>query len=545
MTAESSNDGSPDQGSSNSGAGNSGAGNSDEGNSGAGNSDRSKSDSASTPDASEPSSPEEGGPPGGVPREITSEAVKTFEFEVSAGNSPGKSASISSGHSAEVSARHPVVGKDLPSPLPNVPQSRLTIPVERAPEANVGLGKSTNLHSEMPHGAGELAPIVVERGSGKVGHSSDAVEFASKSAVLKRFEVAPIALLPFRQARRQSSWWIVSLGLHAVLLVILAFSTLVVLREPEQLELYTSPAVYETVDDITDLEIDPTDELESLEEDRAYELHEPSEFAETEAATFADLSSAALFDQQVVSESTLNEAAAAHLTSSLVEIGQLFGENGSGMSEMGSGTGGAMAKFFGTEVKARRILYMLDNSGGMLQGGKFESLVSELQASISVLDAKQKFYVIFFSDTVYPLFYPQSVRRFMPATDRTRKQLQRWLDSVELCTGNAIDEALAAAEVIRPDAVFLLTDGNLFTTEKKKALLLNPSGRRYSIHTFGLGVGTQTKTAEGLKQVAEANEGTFRAIKVSAATKELANEKQRPYHSKQPGAVWGLKVGLR
>jgi len=221
-------------------------------------------------------------------------------------------------------------------------------------------------------------------------------------------------------------------------------------------------------------------------------------------------------------------------------------------NEMGTGAGGAMAKFFGTEIKARRteikarrILYMLDNSGGMRKDGKFEALVSELQASVSRLQPKQKFYIIFYSDTVYPLFFPYSVREFIKSNPKSQKKLGAWLDSVELCGGNAIDEALAAAEVIRPDAIFLLTDGNLFTTEKKKALLLNRAGRKYAIHTFGLGVGKQTQTADRLKQIAEANQGTFRAIQVTDEIKVLAKEKQRPYHNKKPGPVWGIKVGGR
>ena len=135
------------------------------------------------------------------------------------------------------------------------------------------------------------------------------------------------------------------------------------------------------------------------------------------------------------------------------------------------------------------------------------------------------------------------MRKFVRPNERNKKLLGRWLQSVELCVGNAIDEAIAAAEVIRPDAVFLLTDGNLFTTAKKKALLLNPTGRSYAIHTFGLGVGENTKTAEGLKQVAEANAGTFRAVEVTDEMEALARATQRPYHNKEPGLIWGLKVG--
>jgi hypothetical protein len=513
----------------------------------------SNSDPPDTPDASQQRARDTSGPQQQGPLDYEAEAVKTFELEVSAGRTarltvarsadapPPRLADLPAPRSTGASTPHLAAdfplrlgdATDVQSSLQNMGPPEVAAPQVSADVPLVGPTSQKKIAPTRRSAAHEPGPVATRRAT-KTGRLAPGVAIAEPLNI-----IAPKSLPSTPLARRRSSWWIVSLGLHALLLLCLAFTTLVVFQEQEQLELYTTTAVYETVEEFQDLEIDPADELEALADDLAMELDEPA------AATFAELSSESFLDQPVHSELTLNESTADQATGSLGDVGQLFGENGSGMSEIGTGRGGAMVKFFGTEIKARRILYMLDNSGGMLQGGKFEALIAELQASVSVLEAKQQFYVIFFSDTVYPLFYPQSVRRFMPATDKNRKQLQQWLDSVELCTGNAIDEALAAAAVIQPDAVFLLTDGNLFTTENKKRLLLNRAGRPYSIHTFGLGVGEQTKTAAGLKQVAEANEGTFRAIQVSAATKELAQEKQRPYHSNQPGPVWGLKVGMR
>lgn len=433
------------------------------------------------------------------PHNLDSQAVETFAFEVSAGR-----------------PAHLDVDQIT---SPKALQPTLTTPASDVAPTSAPI------------------PVAVEIGA-------EAAEFTAPAESPRLVDAVPKELLAVKLARRQSSWWMVSLGLHVLLLVVLAFSTLVVLREKEELELYVSPAVYEVVEEFEDLEIDANDELESLEEDLASEIDEP------EAATLADLTSENLFEAETLNDSVVDNSIATEMSDSLGDMSDLFGDGlseqvGNGKSELGSGSGGSMAKFFGTEVKARRILYMLDNSGGMRKGGKFEALVSELLASISALEGKQQFYVVFYSDTVYPMFYPQSIRKFVSANDRNRKQLARWLDTVELCGGNAIDEALAAAEVIRPEVIFLLTDGDLFTTEKKKSLLLNRMGRPYPIHTFGLGVGEDTKTAERLKQVAEANAGSFRAIEITSEMKELAREKERPYHSKEPGAIWGLKVGSR
>ncbi len=441
-----------------------------------------------------------------APKNLENQAVESFEIDVTAG--------------------HSVVPADaeLPSPAEPQPKAAAILPVE---PSGSSAGQSTpSKPVESP------AKVVTEK------PAPVNAELPTQLDIQPGDYATPPPADTARRVARQSSWWITSLGVHILLLVSLAFSTLVVLQE-EELELYASPAVYEAVEEFEDLEIDPMDDLESLEE----ELNAP------DPDTLADLSSETLIEEPVISETSLSESTPVDETSSLAELGQLFVEDGTGMSgldsEIGTGEGGAMAKFFGTEVKARRILYMLDNSGGMRKGGKFEALVSELQASIKRLNRKQKFYIIFYSDTVYPLFHPHSVFEFVKSTPKSQKMLKAWLDSVELCGGNAIDEALAATEEIRPDAVFLLTDGDLFTTEKKKAMLLNRGRRSYSIHTFGLGVGKQTNTADNLEQVAKANKGTFRAIKVTDEMKALAKEKQRPYHSKKRGQVWGLKVGKR
>ncbi len=362
------------------------------------------------------------------------------------------------------------------------------------------------------------------------------------------WQISSMAVRPWRRRRSKSAWWTVSLGIHAAIVLGLSLSTFVVMRQHDALDLYASASVYEPIEEFQNFEIEMDERLDTLETDWVSDQNDP------EIVTFAELSGAALeeSDLEEASESAFvadlvpfaNEAPLAE-GGRLIELAGLFGAEGHGMTDLATGAGGATVGFFGTKVQASRILYILDNSGGMRHGGKFETLLGELRKSVDALKPKQEFHVLFYSDTVYPLYYPASVRRFVTATDENREHLDRWLDSVEFCVGNAIDEALAAIEVIRPDVVFLLTDGNLFTTEKKKAMLLDPGERRYAIHTFGLGVSKNSKTAAGLQQVAEAHGGTFRVVRVSEADKNSAKQKQRPYHNKQPGAVWGIKVGVR
>ncbi|MEQ8838216.1 MAG: VWA domain-containing protein, partial [Lacipirellulaceae bacterium] len=200
--------------------------------------------------------------------------------------------------------------------------------------------------------------------------------------------------------------------------------------------------------------------------------------------------------------------------------------------------------FFGEEIEGKRIVFLVDNSGGM-NGGGLETLIAELLRTVVLLTPKQQFYVIFYSDVAYPLFYPRSVYQFVRPTKENKRQLAAWLDSVELCTGNAVDEGLKAAITTRPDTVFLLTDGRVNTTRdgRKLAAFLDSRGRRFAIHTFGMGTSPTSQATLQLKEIAAANGGRFKQIEITEEMKSLARERRRPYHNKQPGAVWGKKVG--
>lgn len=321
-----------------------------------------------------------------------------------------------------------------------------------------------------------------------------------------------------------------SILFHAACLLPLGFVTIASFEHPFDftLSLSTEPAIADEVM-MSEIEIDPLEDFENLDSELANEI------AQTTVAPTSDLSAeAALADLSSVS---LADAAVS-------DVSSMFGAQGGGLAEVVPSGEQLTASFFGTKVDGRRILYVLDNSGGM-QRGKLEALIDELLRSIESLSPKQEFYVIFYSDMLYPLYYPRAVERFVPANDRFKQRLKAWVDTVEFCVGNTVDQAIQAAATIRPDAVYLLTDGDVNTTQdgRKMAALLDTRGRDFPIHTFGIGMGEHTNAADNLRQVAEANHGTFRTVEVSREAKERAKAKNRPYHDKEPGREWGLKVG--
>lgn len=341
-----------------------------------------------------------------------------------------------------------------------------------------------------------------------------------------------IVIKPDEKDRQGVPSWLLSLLLHVLLILPLGFFGLATSQEEAALDWTPIAVAYEEIERFQDIEIDPLEAMESLDE--GFDSGLPTELAEPLLAATGDLS-AELVLKDVSGDISM-------VAAGLDDLGMLLGD-GKGLSSLGEGLGtGATASFFGTEVEGKRILYMLDNSGGMKKG-KFETLVTELLKSVDSLKPRQQFYVIFYSDTVYPLFYPRSANNFVRATKENKDFLREWLETVELCLGNSIDEAIEAAYVIEPDVVFLLTDGKLFTTDAKEKILLDGAGRSFPINTFGMGVKENSGPAAELKLVAEANRGSYRAILVSPEAKAVAKEKPRTYHNKIPGAVWGKSLG--
>ncbi len=342
-------------------------------------------------------------------------------------------------------------------------------------------------------------------------------------------QVRPISFNPIKKKRSMPPL-MGSILFHAAVILPMGFMTITSFEHPFDfsLSLSTEPAMADEVM-ISEIEIDPLADFENLDSKAV------NEAAQAALAATSDLNAdTALAD---LSSDSLADAAVS-------DVSSMFGAQGSGLAEMVPSGEKLTASFFGTKVDGRRILYVLDNSGGM-QGGELEALVDELLRSVESLRPEQEFYVIFYSDMLYPLFYPRAVERFVPANDRYKQRLKGWLDTVEFCMGNVVDEAMEAATMIRPDVVYLLTDGDLDSTrdQRRMGYLLDTRGRKFPIHTFGLGTGENSKPADKLRQVAEANDGTFRAVKVSTEARARAEEKNRPYHDKEPGREWGLNVG--
>ncbi|HWC91335.1 MAG TPA: VWA domain-containing protein, partial [Pirellulales bacterium] len=174
----------------------------------------------------------------------------------------------------------------------------------------------------------------------------------------------------------------------------------------------------------------------------------------------------------------------------------------------GAGAGGkpgyaAGSGFFGLPTAAGKVVFIVDISGSM-HGRRIRRAQTELRHTLESLKPSQKFFVVFFSDgaTAMP------AEGLLSATRDNIIQAWQWIRQAECGGGtNPLPAVLMALE-LKPDAIYLLTDGK-FEPQVYFAATEAPPGARTPINTIGFA----TKKAERLLQaIANETGGSYRFV---------------------------------
>jgi len=220
----------------------------------------------------------------------------------------------------------------------------------------------------------------------------------------------------------------------------------------------------------------------------------------------------------------------------------------------GGAPGGRAATFFGRVGQASSVCFLCDNSNSY-RDGRFHAVLEEVARAVEALRPDQRFFVVFFSDTAYPLLHPDSPGELLPATPDNKRKLRAWLSTVEMCRGGqGIHDAVKLAATLDAEAVYLLSDGELGPTVVRALEQADFGGA--AVHTFGLQqtlvdrrtgrldpdrLREQQGLDRNLMAVAAAHGGTFTPVTVPPHAAAL--ERLRPIpRNRSRGAVWGLKL---
>ena len=166
-------------------------------------------------------------------------------------------------------------------------------------------------------------------------------------------------------------------------------------------------------------------------------------------------------------------------------------------------------EFFQTTVEADSVAYVVDYSSSM-SGQRFQRAIEELKRSIGRLKPGQEFYVAFFNQGPLPMFNepPTSLHA---ATPRVLARLATWLNSISSQGGTQPEGALQIAGHLKPDVVYLLSDGEFNPISAATMRMFRAHGIK--VHTIAF---ESSSGAHLLKQIAEQTGGTYRFVSANA-----------------------------
>ena len=161
--------------------------------------------------------------------------------------------------------------------------------------------------------------------------------------------------------------------------------------------------------------------------------------------------------------------------------------------------------FFGKEVQANSVAFVIDASKSM-SGMRFQRARMELLNALNKLEPNQRFFVVFYTNETYPMFFPDNTIELIPADQRNLGRVRNWIAQSQVQGGTQPQLAIALTLKLKPDVVFFLSDGDIPFETQGIARFHNRGSAVHTI-TFGSDVG-----AGIMRQIALRNGGEYRFI---------------------------------
>ncbi len=183
---------------------------------------------------------------------------------------------------------------------------------------------------------------------------------------------------------------------------------------------------------------------------------------------------------------------------------------GANMTGLPGGSGGA-ASFFGLGARGNSFVYVVDYSGSMYVFGKIEAAKNELLRSMQALSGSQRFHIIFFDSRHEPM----PAQALVPATAANKQTFGRWVEQARGGGGTNPMEAMELALSLKPNAIWLMTDGMFECSDDAILGLIraNNPGRRIQVHAIAF---FENAGEPILKRIAEENRGKYRFVPPAA-----------------------------
>lgn len=187
------------------------------------------------------------------------------------------------------------------------------------------------------------------------------------------------------------------------------------------------------------------------------------------------------------------------------------GFEGLGFSIAPKEGGKARTSLFGVVGEGYKFVYVFDRSGSMGGSGRtsLAAVKQELVKSLENLDTVHQFQIIFYNDRPLP-FNPSGVPgRLAFATEANKQRVLHFLDTVVADGGTDHEEALRAACGMRPDVIFLLTDGDEPRLTAEQLAKIERWSAGIQINTIEFGPGPKPAGDSFLVRLARQSGGNY------------------------------------
>jgi hypothetical protein len=182
-----------------------------------------------------------------------------------------------------------------------------------------------------------------------------------------------------------------------------------------------------------------------------------------------------------------------------------------GFSVAPKGGGKARTSMFGLVGEGYKFVYVMDRSGSMGGSGRasLKAVKAELTESLKTLDTVHQFQLIFYNERPV-LFNPSGIEgKLAFATDQNKERALRFLEVIQADGGTDHEQALRMATSMRPDVIFLLTDGDepKLTDQEMERVVNRAAG--IIIHTIEFGPGPKPSAPSFLEDLAHRTGGKY------------------------------------
>lgn len=304
-----------------------------------------------------------------------------------------------------------------------------------------------------------------------------------------------LALAKTMQSRRPVSAWLMSVIMHATLVVLLGVSWKIMPKN-------------------ADLEGDRHVGIVLVHQqagEREYTDPNANDLADDASASIQATNAAmpSLNEVPVDLSEVLPGAAsvtAGGMAESILDATKLTGE---GSRRMGADSEGTSTEVFGITGFGTKFVYVFDRSGSManFNGRPLRAAKMELTASLNDLDSVHQFQIIFYNERP-KIFEPEPGKAELVWGDTEGKTLaQEFVARIKATGGTEHLAAIQLALSMRPDVVFFLTDADEPQLTFNELQRIQRWNRGSTIHAIEFGAGPKFSRTNFLMKLAQQNGG--------------------------------------